>query len=88
MFTRQPCGVVQKVVDKAEAIRGNIARAPGWHSHASPQLRTAPADERHPHQLPVTLAGTLIDSDDAHIPGACAGSNWEPCGRAAILDSA
>ena len=43
--------------------------------YAAPQLRTAPTDERHPDQLPVTLAWTLVDSDDAHLPGACAGSD-------------
>ena len=40
------------------------------HSHAAAQLCPAPADERHPDQLPLTLAGALVDSDDAHLPGA------------------
>ena len=43
-----------------------------------PQLRTAPADERHPDQLLVALAGALVDSDDSHIPGASAGSDRWP----------
>ena len=44
------------------------------HPYATSQLRTTPADERHPHQLPVTLAEALLDPDDADILGACAGS--------------
>ena len=43
----------------------------------APQLRPPPADERNPYQLPVTLAGALVDSDDAYIPGACAGPDGE-----------
>ena len=59
-----------------------------YHQLVAAQLRTAPADDRHPHQLPVALAGAQLDSGYAHLPGACARSNWEPCGRAVILDSA
>ena len=60
MFTRQPCGVVQKVVDKAEAVRGNIARAPGWRLHAASQLRSTPAYERDTDHLPVVLPGGTL----------------------------
>ena len=31
----------------------------------------------HTHQLPVTLAGALVDSDDSHPSGACSGSDGE-----------
>ena len=52
------------------------------HSHVPPQLRTAPADERHPDQLSESLAGPQLDPDDAHLPGACAGPVREPGGCA------
>ena len=65
MFTRQPCGVVQKVVDKAEAVRGNIAQAPGWRLHAASQLRSTPAYERDTDHLPVALPGGLLDSKNS-----------------------
>ena len=53
--------------------------------HAAPQLRPTPADERHPHQLPITLAGTLFNSDYAHLPGACARPDGEP-GDGAVME--
>ena len=59
------------------ATRSIAADPRGRHSHVSPQLRPTPADERHPHQLPVALAGALVDSDYADIPGACAGPDGE-----------
>ena len=37
------------------------------------EVRTPPADERDPHQLPIALAETLADSDAADLPEACAG---------------
>ena len=43
----------------------------------TPRLRTPPADERYPHQLPVALAGALVDSDYAHLPGTCTGPYGE-----------
>ena len=53
---------------EGRGVRGNRARAQDRHSHPSAQLRAAPADERHPDQLPEPLAGTLLDPDDAHPP--------------------
>ena len=57
------------------ATRSNTAGPGGDYSHVPPQLRPPPADERHPDQLLVALAGALVDSDDADLPGTCAGSD-------------
>ena len=35
------------------------------------------ANVRHPGQLTEPLARSLLDSDDAHIPGTRAGSFWQ-----------
>ena len=43
-----------------------------------------PSDERHSHQLPVSLAGALFDTDYAHLPGACAGPDGQPCDGAVM----
>ena len=69
---------VQAAVKRAEEL-GAIApgKRVGTHTLRHSYARHF-ADERHPHQLPVALAGALFDSDDADIPGACAGSDGEP----------
>ena len=38
----------------------------------------------HPLQLPIALAGALVNTDDAHLPGACAGPTGEP-GDGAVI---
>ena len=42
------------------------------HYHTRP-----PADERDSHQLSVALVGALVDPDNAHLPGPCAGPDGE-----------
>ena len=59
-------------VRRAEELGRDCAGEADRDPHAAPQLRTPSADERHPHQLPVALAEALFDTDDAHLPGACA----------------
>ena len=56
----------------------DLARAEDRHSHPATQLRTPPVDEQHTDQLPVALAGTLVDPDDAHLPGVGTGPVTEP----------
>ena len=46
-------------------------------AHSAPQLRSTSFDERHTHQLPITLDGSLVDTDDADLSGACAGPDGE-----------
>ena len=73
---------VQAAVERAERL-GAIApgRRVGTHT-----LRHSYA--RHllmhgvPDQLPLALAGALVDTDDAHLPGAGAGSDGKPGGGA------
>ena len=73
---------VKTAVKRTEEL-GAIApgKRLGTH-HAAPQLRTTSVDERHSDQLFVALAGALVDTDDTHLFGACAGSNGEPGGCA------
>ena len=66
---------VQSAVRRAEEL-GALAPGKRVGTHASPQLRAAPPDERHPDQLIVVLAGALVDPHDARLPGACAGLTW------------
>ena len=73
---------VKTAVKRAEELGAICAGEANQHPHAAPAPRPPPADERHPHQLPVALAGALVDSDYAHIPGACAGPDGEPGGSA------
>ena len=47
-------------------------------AHSASQLRTPSAGEQNTHQLPDALARELVDSDDANLPGACAGPDGEP----------
>ena len=54
----------------------------GQHEHVPPQLRPTPVDERYPDKLSQSVAGALFDTDDADLPGACAGPVWEPGGSA------
>ena len=63
----------------------DIARQESRHPHAAPQLRPPPAGARHPDQLPVSLAGTLGDPDDADLLGTGAGSDREPSIGAVIM---
>ena len=49
-----------------------------YHRLVATQRHTPPADEWNTHQLPESLAGTLVDSDEANLPGACAGPDGEP----------
>ena len=65
---------VQAAVKRAEEL-GALSPGKRVGTHTAPQLRPAPADERNTDQLPITLAGALVDSDDTHLPGACAGSD-------------
>ena len=61
--------------------RRDSAREAGWGTYAAPQLRQASTDEWHTDQLPVTLAGALVDPDDAHLPELMLGSTgvWQWC---------
>ena len=74
---------VQAAVKRGEEL-GAIAPGRRVGTHAAPQLCPAPADERHPDQLPITVVGTLVDSDGTHLPGACAGPNGQPGGGTVI----
>ena len=56
------------------------------HPYTESQLRTAPADERHPHQLSESLVGALVDSNYANLPGACARPDGQPSDGAVKLD--
>ena len=50
------------------------------HPHAAPQLRPPPADERRPHQLPVTLLGhSSIQTTLIYLELVPDGPNGEPC---------
>ncbi len=60
-------------VHESGSARGDTAGPRGRHAHVPPQLRPVPADERHPHKLFVPLVRPQLDTDDAHLPGACAG---------------
>ena len=62
---------VRAAVRRAEEL-GRSYPAQDRHTHPAAQFE-APADERHPDQLPLALAGALLDPDDSHIPGAGAG---------------
>ena len=64
---------VRAAVRRAEEMGAIVPRAQDRHAHPAAQLRTPPADEQHPDQLPEPLAGTLLDPDHAHLPGAGAG---------------
>ena len=76
---------VKTAVKRAEEL-GAISPGKQISTHTlPPQLRTAPADERHPDQLPITLARTLFNTDYAHLPGACAGPYGQP-GDGAMMD--
>ena len=62
---------VKTAVKRAEEL-GAIAPGKRVSTHTlTPQLRPPPADERHPDQLPVAVAGALFNSDYAHLPGTC-----------------
>ena len=62
---------VKTAVKRAEELGAIAPGKASQHPHAAPQLRPAPADERHPDQLFIALAGALFDTDYAHLPGAC-----------------
>ena len=64
---------------KAEESRSNTGGAAHFESYLETFVCPAPAGERDTNQLPVALAGTLVDTDDADILGACAGPDWESC---------
>lgn len=49
------------------------------HAHAAPQLCPPSPNEWHPDQLPQSVAGAFVDSDNTNLPGACARSDREPC---------
>ena len=76
---------VQAAVRRAEEL-GAIppGRRVGTHTLRH-SLRPPPADARHPDQLPVSLAGTLGDPDDADLLGTGAGSDREPSIGAVIM---
>ena len=67
---------------RGEAGVEELGAIPAWEEsrdpHAATQLCPTPADARHPDQLPVPLAGALVDPDDAGLPGTGAGSDREP----------
>ena len=72
---------VQTAVRRAEELGAmSPGRRVGTHT-----LRPPPAGARHPDQLPVSLAGTLVDPDDADLLGAGAGSDREPSIGAVIM---
>ena len=60
----------------------DCTREAGWNPHAAPQLRPSPADEQDSHQLSVTLAGALVNTDDTDLLGASAGPVGEIGGSA------
>ena len=59
---------VKAAVKRAEELGAIAPGEADRDPHAAPQLRATPVDERHSDQLPITLAGALVDSDDAHLP--------------------
>lgn len=54
------------------------ARTAYFQSHVAAQLSPAPADERHPYQLSLSLAGTLVDTNHAKLSGARSGPDRQP----------
>ena len=60
---------VQSAVRRAEEM-GAIAPRKRIGTHT---LRPAPIDEQNSDRLLVVLAGALVDSGEAPLPGACAG---------------
>ena len=75
---------------KAAAARAEeLGAIPPRTSHIEPYaqalVRPSPAGERHPDQLPVTLAGAFVDPNHADLPGTGAGPNGEP--RGGTIDS-
>ena len=64
---------VQAAVKRGRGVGRDCAREAGRNPHAAPQLRPPPVDERYSDQLSQQVVGTLFDSDDAHLLGACAG---------------
>ena len=59
------------------ATRRHHARPESRDSHASTFLCPSSSDARSPDKLSLPLAGALVDTDDADIPGAGAGSDEE-----------
>ena len=77
---------VQAAVERAERL-GAIApgRRVGTHTLRH-SFCPASADARSADKLPLTLAGSLVDTDDAHLSGVGAGSDGEPCSGAMKCD--
>ena len=48
-----------------------------FESYAATFIRQAPSDERNTDQLPVEVAGALVDTDDSDLPRVGARSDWE-----------
>ena len=69
---------MQAAVKRAEELGAIAPGEASWDPHATSQLRPTPADERHPDQLSFALAGAQLDTDDAGLPRACAGSDGKP----------
>ncbi len=86
LFQDSPIGRVTLGEEGRTACQGagnHHARTEDRHAHAAAELRSSPVDEQHPHQLPEPLDGVLVDPDDAHLPGAAAGTEREP-GQGAV----
>ena len=75
---------IRQAQARAQKDRAIAGRTAHLQSHAAPQLRSPPADERHPHQFSFEVARAQQHPDDAHLSGAGAGSIREPGGGAVI----
>ena len=62
-FTGQRLGAGCRGRTRDRAARGYPVGSRDRKSHVTTQLRSPSAYERHPHQLPVPLAGTFVDPD-------------------------
>ena len=69
-------------IKTAAAKAEELGSIPPGHHISNHTLRHSyarhPAGERHPDQLPVTLAGAFVDSDDADLSSAGTGPDRQP----------
>ena len=74
---------VQAAVGHAEDL-GTIPSGRRVGTHTASQLRGPPPGAWDPDQLPVAPAGTQLHPDDSDLPGADAGPDRKPRGRAVV----
>ena len=64
---------IKAAAARAEEPGLDTSRTPHIQSYPQALLRPPPAGEQHRHQLPVALAGALVDPDHVDLPGTGAG---------------